>query len=118
MSDKMLRANLWRRRDSLCSIQEYMTRNDHLTVAELMARIAVLQAENQKLAQRIFKLEEALALARLDRFAPRSEKRADRVFNEAEQIIVESETDDGDIDIVDLPDTGLPVLETRQGKKR
>lgn len=65
-----------------------MTRNDHSAVTELMAQlaaqaaeIAALKVEKETLAQRIFKLEEELALARLHRFAPRSEKRVDRVFN-------------------------------------
>jgi len=95
-----------------------MTRNDHSAVTELMAQIAVLQAENQELAQRVFKLEEELALARLHRFAPRSEKRVDRVFNEAEQVAVDDDVVGCDNDTIGLPDTGLPVLETRQGKKR
>ncbi|MDE3027404.1 MAG: hypothetical protein KGH84_03275 [Paracoccaceae bacterium] len=41
---------------------------------ELMARNAALEAENRQLAERVIKLEEDLALARLHRFAPRSEK--------------------------------------------
>ena len=49
------------------------------------AEIATLKAEKEALAQRVVKLEEELALARLHRFAPRSEKKVDRVFNEAEQ---------------------------------
>ena len=51
----------------------------------LLARIAALQAENRQLTDRVVKLEEELALARLHRFAPRSEKHVDRLFNEAEQ---------------------------------
>ena len=48
-------------------------------------RIAALEAENRQLTDRVVKLEEELALARLHRFAPRSEKHVDRLFNEAEQ---------------------------------
>lgn len=55
------------------------------TIAELMALLAANAAENatlradrDALAQRVFKLEEDLALAQLHRFAPRSEKRVDR----------------------------------------
>jgi transposase len=43
------------------------------TVKELMARIAALQAENRQLTERVVKLEEELVLARLHRFAPKSE---------------------------------------------
>ena len=75
-----------------------MNRTGTPTVAELMAllaahaaEIAALKAERDVLAQRVFKLEEELALARLHRFAPRSEKHMDRVFNEAEQSAVEGE---------------------------
>jgi transposase len=50
-----------------------------------MARIAALQAQNRQLTERVVKLEEELALARLHRFAPKSEKHIDRLFNEAEQ---------------------------------
>ncbi|MEY9166449.1 transposase [Sinorhizobium fredii] len=78
-----------------------------------MARIAALQAENRQLTERVVKLEEELALARLHRFAPRSEKHVDRIFNEAEQV-----ADEDDSDVVDLPDTGLPPVESATGKKR
>ncbi|GLU27973.1 hypothetical protein Brsp01_32060 [Brucella sp. NBRC 12950] len=50
-----------------------MNRAGQSTVADLMAQIAALQAENQKLNERVFTLEEELALARLHRFAPHSE---------------------------------------------
>ncbi|ASV84936.1 putative transposase [Ochrobactrum quorumnocens] len=100
-----------------------MNRTGTPDVAELMAllaakaaEIAALQAENQKLNERVFTLEEELALARLHRFAPRSEKHTDRVFNEAEQAALED--DAGDADTVELPETGLPDSEARQGKKR
>lgn len=97
------------------------------TIAELMAllatkaaEIATLEAQRDAFAQRILKLEEELALARLHRFAPRSEKRVDRVFNEAEQASLEADADD-DIDehgAADLPDTGLPEAKKPEGKKR
>lgn len=106
-----------------------MTRAGKPTVEELMAQlaasaaeIAALKTEKKALSQRIIKLEEELALARLQRFAPRSEKRADRVFNEAEQVAAEDEArnDDGGEDGagVDLPDTGLPPADKPEGKKR
>lgn len=103
-----------------------MTRAGTPTVAELMALLAAhaaeitaLKAEREALSQRIVKLEEELALARLHRFAPRSEKHMDRVFNEAEQSAVEGD-DEGceETDCVDLPDTGLPDPQKPQGQKR
>src|SRR5215218_9464646 len=103
-----------------------MTRTGTPTVADLMALLAAsaaeitaLKAEREALSQRIFKLEEELALARLHRFAPRSERHMDRVFNEAEQSAVEGE-DEGceETDCVDLPKTGLPSLEKPDGQKR
>lgn len=83
-----------------------------------MARIAALQAENRQLTERVVKLEEELALARLHRFAPKSEKHVDRIFNEAEQAADEDEVDSDENDVVDLPDTGLPSVESTTGKKR
>lgn len=100
-----------------------MNRTGNPGVEDLMAllaanaaEIAALKAEKEALAQRVFKLEEELALARLHRFAPRSEKRVDRVFNEAEQVACEDEAED--LDLADLPDTGLPSADAQQGKKR
>ena len=107
-----------------------MDRGGVPTIAELMALLATkaaeveaLAAERDALARRILKLEEELALARLHRFAPRSEKHLDRVFNEAEQASLEDDTDDGHDDVddpvaVDLPDTGLPEARKPEGKKR
>ena len=99
-----------------------MNRHDKPTVEELLARIAALQMENRQLSQRVIKLEEDLALARLHRFAPRSEKRSDRLFNEAEQVAAEDEArnDDGGEDGagVDLPDTGLPGADKPAARKR
>ena len=88
-----------------------------------MARIAALQAENRQLAERVVKLEEELALARLHRFAPRSEKHIDRLFNEAEQVAVkadggENDADGEEGDVAELPDTGLPPVKGETGKKR
>ncbi len=88
-----------------------------------MARIAALQAENRQLADRVVKLEEELALARLHRFAPKSEKHIDRLFNEAEQVAVEADGGEADADgeegdVAELPDTGLPPVKGETGKKR
>lgn len=85
-----------------------------------MARIAALQAENRQLAECVVKLEEELALARLHRFAPKSEKHIDRLFNEAEQVgDDDADGEDGkDGGVVDLPDTGFATIEKPEGKKR
>jgi hypothetical protein len=50
-----------------------MNRTGDPSVEMLLARIAALEAENRQLTERVVKLEEELALARLHRFAPRSE---------------------------------------------
>lgn len=110
-----------------------MTRTGKPTVEDLMAQlaanaaeIAALKAERAALAERVVKLEEELALARLHRFAPRSEKRIDRVFNEAEEATVKDDVEgnlrddigDENADDVALPDTGLPIADKPEGKKR
>ncbi|GGE86321.1 hypothetical protein GCM10011317_49330 [Niveispirillum cyanobacteriorum] len=87
-------------------------------LAASAAAIAALTAEKEALSQRVVKLEEELALARLHRFAPRSEKRADRIFNEAEQVGVEEKADGDEDTAVDLPDTGLPPAGDVEGRKR
>ncbi|NTE87898.1 IS66 family transposase [Agrobacterium rubi] len=81
------------------------------------AEIAALKAEKEAFSRRVVKLEKELALAKLDRFAPRSEKHIDRLFNEAEIAADEDGSDDGDA-ANDLPDTGLPAVDRTAGKKR
>jgi hypothetical protein len=76
-------------------------------IAAHAAEIAALKAENEKLAQRVLHLEEQLRLERLHRYAPKSEKLKERIFNEAEQAAAESRDDD-DVEAVAVPDTGLP----------
>lgn len=102
-----------------------MTRSGEPSVAELMAQlaanaaeIAALKAEKEALSARVVKLEEELVLARLHRFAPKSEKHVDRLFNEAEQVADEVDVGEEDGDLVDLPDTGFPSTEKQEGKKR
>lgn len=102
-----------------------MTRTGEPDVAELMAQlaanaaeIAALKAEKEALSQRVVKLEEELALARRHRFAPRSEKHVDRIFNEAEQAADEDDADSEENDVVDLPDTGLASVDGPTDKKR
>lgn len=104
-------------RSSIPSVEDLLAR-----LARATAEVSELTAENQQLNDRILKLEEELALARLHRFAPRSEKRQDRILNEAEQIAQA----EGDVDLEDdhadvatpLPDTGLPPRTKAEGKKR
>ncbi|OWK25935.1 hypothetical protein AJ87_49370 [Rhizobium yanglingense] len=102
----------------MLSIQESDESTGEPTVEELMAHIAALEAQNRQITERVFKLEEELAFARLHRIAPRSEKHVDRILNEAEQVADEDEADSEDSDVVDLPYTGLPAIEGRTGKKR
>ena len=94
-----------------------MNRAGDPSVEWLLARIAALQAENRQLTERVVKLEEELALARLHRFAPRSEKHVDRLFNEAELAADEDGAGSEGCDVVELPDTGLPSVESTTGKK-
>ena len=102
-----------------------MIRPGEPSIAELMAQlaanaaeIAALKAEKEALSARVVKLEEELALARLHRFAPKSEKHVDRLFNEAEQVVDEDDGNREDGEVIDLPDTGLPPAESGPGKKR
>ncbi|ASY67175.1 transposase [Sinorhizobium fredii] len=102
-----------------------MTRTGEPDVAELMAQlaanaaeIAALKTEKEALSQRVVKLEEELALARLHRFAPRSEKHVDRIFNEAEEGADEDGADSHESELIDIPDTGLPPVESITGQKR
>src|ERR1700756_3457542 len=63
-------------------------------IAAHAAEIAALKVENEQLAQRVVHLEEQLRLERLHRYAPRSEKLKERIFNEAEQAAAEGEEAD------------------------
>jgi transposase len=78
------------------------------------AEIAALKAENETLTQRVTHLEEQLRLERLHRFAPRSEKHKERVFNEAEQAAAEG--DDTETTAVVSPE--LPDAEPPRPQKR
>jgi len=53
---------------------------------EVQAYIRALEERNAQLSVRMRQLEEQFRLAQLKRYAPSSEKRSERVFNEAEQI--------------------------------
>lgn len=70
-------------------------------------RIAERDAQIAELTRRLDTLEEQYRLALAQRFAPKSEKRKDRVFNDAEQIAATEPAEEDD-DLPELPDTGLP----------
>ena len=84
-------------------------------IAAHAAEIAALKVENEKLAQRVVHLEEQLRLERLHRYAPRSEKLTERIFNEAEQAAAE---DTDDVEAAPIAETGLPDPEKPEPKKR
>jgi transposase len=86
-------------------------------IAAHAAEIAALKVENEKLAQRVMHLEEQLRLERLHRYAPRSEKLTERIFNEAEQAAAEGEETD-DVEAAAIADTGLPDAEKPEPNKR
>lgn len=91
-------------------------------VEALKAQIEALKADNGNLAMMIVALEEELRLERARRYAPRSEKMKDRIFNEAEQAAAEQTgSDDEDADAPEasvVPDTGLPAGDKPEPKKR
>ena len=79
--------------------------------------IAERDAQIAELIRRVEMLEEQYRLALAQRFAPKSEKRKDRVFDEAEQI-AETEPADEDDDLPVLPETGLPDVDPPESGKR
>lgn len=79
--------------------------------------IAERDAQIAELIRRVELLEEQYRLALAQRFAPKSEKRRDRVFDEAEQI-AETEPADEDDDLPGLPETGLPDVDPPESRKR
>ena len=92
------------------------------TIAAQAAEVAALQAQVQQLGLVIVALEEELRLERARRYAPRSEKTKERIFNEAEQVAAEeADGDDGEADGAEasaVPDTDLPAGEKPEPKKR
>jgi transposase len=94
------------------------------TLAAHSAEIAQLRSENAKLLhliseqqQQIAGLEEQLRLERAHRYGPRSEKKVDRIFNEAEQAAAE-EAEGGEAFDAEVPDTGLEPGERPEPRKR
>jgi len=81
---------------------------------DVQAYIRELEARNRQLSERVQYLEEQFRLAQLKRFAPSSEKRRDRVFNEAEQ----NAAANPDAVAVELPETGLPEAPEPVKKQR
>ena len=80
---------------------------------EVQAYIRALEERNAQLSVRVRQLEEQFRLAQLKRYAPSSEKRSERVFNEAEQMnpaLPDS--------AMTLPDTGLPEVAPAAPQKR
>jgi transposase len=86
-------------------------------IAAHAAEIAALKAENETLVQRVTHLEEQLRLERAHRFAPRSEKLRERIFNEAEQAAAEGEESDN-AEAAAIADTGLPDAGRAEPRKR
>src|SRR5258708_20064880 len=78
--------------------------------------IAERDAQIAELIRRVEMLEEQYRLALAQRFAPQSEKRKDRVFDEAEQI-AETEPTNEDDDLPGLPETGLPDVDPPESRK-
>jgi transposase len=80
--------------------------------------IAERDARIDELTRRLDALEEQYRLALARQYAPKSEKRKDRVFNEAEQAAQAEpeEEDDGEVPV--LPDTGLPDVKPAETRKR
>jgi transposase len=80
---------------------------------EVQAYIRALETRNAQLSERVRYLEEQFRLAQRKRFAPSSEKRSDRMFNEAEQACP-----DLDACAMVLPDTGMPEASPPAHQKR
>jgi hypothetical protein len=60
---------------------------------DIQAYIRDLEARNAQLSARVRQLEEQFRLAQLKRYAPSGEKRSERMFNEAEQMGPEPQTE-------------------------
>lgn len=87
-------------------------------IHDLEERVASDTQRIGELSQRIEQLEERVRLLQSERYAPKSEKRQDRVFDEAEQLAHDEpgEEDNEDAGPV-LPDTGLPPA-TQPGQRK
>jgi len=87
-------------------------------VADDAQHIDKLDQHIGKLGLRIEQLEEQVRLLEAERFAPKSEKRKDRVFDEAEQLARSEPCDEDDEGVQPaLPDTGLPPAGSPERRK-
>jgi len=86
--------------------------------AAAQAYIHTLQTQVSTLNERIALLEEQFRLAQSRRFAPSSEKRKDRMFDEAEQAAADVVGDEDGAESFALPETGLPPAEAPAPAKR
>src|ERR1700757_3134688 len=87
----------------------YINRLEERVAADAQL-IAERDARIDELTRRLDALEEQYRLALARQYAPKSEKRKDRVFNEAEQAAHAEPSNEGDGDAPTLPDTGFPRL--------
>ncbi|CAM2157992.1 hypothetical protein PT2222_490026 [Paraburkholderia tropica] len=87
-------------------------------IHELEAGLAERDARIDELTKRLDALEEQYRLALARQYAPKSEKREGRVFNEAEDAADADPDGAGDSDMPSLPDTGLPELDKPEPRKR
>src|SRR5260363_36428 len=97
---------IYRHRFSVISAHLKRTKKRSKRTGQRSKRAAVAARRIAELSERVRYLEEQFRLAQLKRYAPRSEKSRERVFNEAEH---EAKADPGtDERTVPLLDTGLP----------
>ena len=87
-------------------------------IHELETGLAERDAKIGDLCKRLDALEEQYRLALARQYAPKSEKRKDRVFNEAEEVAEADPVAEGDADAPTLPNTGLPELGKPESRKR
>lgn len=80
--------------------------------------IAERDARIDELIRRLDALEEQYRLALARQYAPKSEKRRDRVFNEAEETAQAESAEEDDGEALTLPDTGLPEPGQPEPRKR
>ena len=85
---------------------------------EVQAYIRDLETRNAQLSERVRYVEEQFRLAQRKLYAPSSERRGDRVFNEAEQL---NQNPDPDAVTMEPPETGMPEVppptQRKQGRK-
>src|SRR5246127_4987243 len=87
-------------------------------INELETGLAERDARIDELNKRLDALEEQYRLALARQYAPKSEKRRDRVFNEAEEAAHAGPSAEGGGDAPTLPDPGLPELDQPAPRKR